>query len=318
MAKEITSLQFSAVYVILSDNGLCNEITVKNMAFCHNQSKLHKYATASYYQYQIIPVPAVSRRAWYNLKVTSDAVGPDPEELPYDGDDDRDAGHGGEQHARHGHRRPRRQRAPPRPPPARVRRELGVAPPLGRRLDGRRGHERRRELEGAPGPPGRGREAEARRAREEDGGERPAEERGAGAEEGRVRRGGARARDAGGEEELRVERWRVGRVGQDVGQGLGPLSPRGSGSGSGEPSLDTGLGLRHAGCGWGTAAEARRRGRRAKGTRAPEAFADRIKLGQFFFGRKKSRPIRSSELGTQFVRQTLYFLRAKKEKETLY
>ena len=98
--------------------------------------------------------------------------------------------------------------------------------------------------------------AEARRAREEDGGERPAEERGAGAEEGRVRRGGARARDAGGEEELRVERRRVGRVGKDVGQGLGPLRPRGSGSGSGDPSLGTGLGLRHAGCEWGAAAAA--------------------------------------------------------------
>lgn len=187
---------------------------------------------------------------------TSDAVGPvDPEVLPYEGHDDHDVGHGAEHRSRHGHRRPHRQWAPPRPPPARVVPELGVGPALGRRLDGRGGHERRRELEGAPGPPGRGREAEARHAREEDGGESPAEERGAGAEEWRVRRGGAqtprRARDAGGDEELRVERRRVGRVGQDVGQGLRALRPCGSGSGDmrGGLALGTGCGLRHGGQG---------------------------------------------------------------------
>jgi hypothetical protein len=74
---------------------------------------------------------------------------------------------------------PRARRSPPTtssrgrlaPPPARVRRELGLTP-LGRRLDGRRWHQRRRDLEGAPGLPGRGREPEARRTREEDGGAR--------------------------------------------------------------------------------------------------------------------------------------------------
>jgi hypothetical protein len=54
-----------------------------------------------------------------------------------------------------------------------------------------------------------------------------------------------------------VERRRVGRVGQDVGQGLGPLRPRGGRSGW--PSLlGTGLGLRHAN--GSTVAEAGRRG----------------------------------------------------------
>jgi hypothetical protein len=181
----------------------------------------------------------------------SDTAGPAPEVLLHEGHDDHDVGHGGEHHSHHGHRRPHRQRAPPLPPPARVGPELGVGPPLGRRLDGRGGHDRRRELEGAPGPPGRGREAEARRAREEHGGESPAEERGAGAEERRVRRGGAeaprRARDAGGEEELRLERRRVGRVGQDVGQGLSALRPCGSGDVRGGPASGTGVGLRHVG-----------------------------------------------------------------------
>jgi hypothetical protein len=55
------------------------------------------------------------------------------------------------------------------PPSARVRRELGLTP-LGRQLDGRRWHQRRQDLERAPGLPGRGREPEARRTREEDGG----------------------------------------------------------------------------------------------------------------------------------------------------
>jgi hypothetical protein len=53
-----------------------------------------------------------------------------------------------------------------------------LAPLIGGRLDGHRRNEGWRDLQGAPGPPGRGRETQARRAREEDGGERPEEELG--------------------------------------------------------------------------------------------------------------------------------------------
>jgi hypothetical protein len=135
-----------------------------------------------------------------SINGASDAIWPDPEELADEGRNDHDAGHGGEHHAGHRERRPHPRGAPPLPPPARVPGELSLAPPLGRRLDAGGGHERRRELERAPGPPGRVREAQARHPREEDGGERPAVKRGAGAEEGRVGGGDARTRDAGGEE----------------------------------------------------------------------------------------------------------------------
>lgn len=146
----------------------------------------------------------------------SETARPDPEELAHDDYDDHDVGHGRQHHPRHGHRRPRPHGPPPSPPPLRVAPELGLSPPLRCRLDAGGGHERRRELEGAPGAPGRRRQAKAGRAGQEDGGECPLEERCAGAEEGRVGGAPRRARDAGREEELRVERRRVGGVGQDV------------------------------------------------------------------------------------------------------
>lgn len=140
----------------------------------------------------------------------------DPEELAHDDHDDHDVGHGRQHHPGHGHRRPRPHGPPPSPTPLRVAPELGLPPPLRRRLDAGGGHERRRELKGAPGAPGRRRQAKARGAGEEDGGEGPSEERRPGAEEGRVGGPPRWARDAGREEELRVERRRVGGVGQDV------------------------------------------------------------------------------------------------------
>lgn len=135
----------------------------------------------------------------------SDAARPDPEELAHDHRDDHDVGHSRQHHPRHGHRWPRPHGTPPSPPPLRVPPELSLSPPLRRRLDGGGGHERRRELEGAPGAPGRGREAKARGPREEDGGNGPLENQRAGAEEGRVRGSTWWARDAGREEELRVQ-----------------------------------------------------------------------------------------------------------------
>lgn len=198
----------------------------------------------------------------------SDAVRPDPEQLADDRRDDDDVGHDGEHRPGDGVRRPRPHGAPLRPLPPRVTPELRLAPPLRRRLDGGGGHDRRRELEGAPGPPRRRREAEPGGAREEHGGERPPEEAsavaGAGAEERRV--GGAwwRARHAGREEELRVERRGVGGVGQDMGQRLHPPRPGGASAALGSSASSSRL--RHGGC-------ERRGRRRRRGQRTRRRFA---------------------------------------------